>query len=488
MYVLIILCVTILAALLCFVLPGKNSNASNIIGLLVTITGVVFSVLILQELSVIGKSFDGNGNSNNINFDMPWLQDFGARFSLFVSPIGALLCLLTSICFVLIFLSTHNKSIDNNNKFNGLMLLSMAGLIGVFTAHDALLFYTFWELALIPVYFLCSSWGDVNRVAVSFKFFIYTFVGSLIMLVALIYMYNKTPTHSFAWDSFMQLKEVLNTNEQIGLFAMLFIAFAIKMPIFPFHTWQPDTYEQTYTPVTMVLSAVMVKMGLFAVITWLIPILPQGTLRWQNVIIILCLIGIVYASILAIIQKDAKRIIAYSSIAHVGLMCIAIFSATTMGYQGAFMQIFTHGINIIGMWLLLYFVENKLQTRNISEMGGLAGLNQSFVIFLVIITLANIALPLTNAFVGEFMMFNGLFNSNVAHPITYTVIAGLGVILSAVYSLNLVQKVAFGTSNFTPKDNSFYKFSAAEFLALSIVVILILVFGFYPQAILNVIN
>jgi NADH-quinone oxidoreductase subunit M len=488
MYVLIILCVTILAAILCFVLPGKNNSGSNVLGIITSTIGIIFSVLMLQELSHIGTSFDGNGNSANINFDLPWLQDFGARFTLSVNGIGALLCLLTSICFLLIFLSTYSKEIDNSNKFNGLMLLSMAGLIGVFTANDALLFYTFWELALIPVYFLCSTWGDVNRVAVSFKFFIYTFVGSLIMLVALIYMYNKTPMHSFAWESFMQLKSVLTSSEQIGLFAMLFIAFAIKMPVFPFHTWQPDTYEQTYTPVTMVLSAVMVKMGLFAVLTWLLPILTVGAQYWQNTIIVLCLIGIVYASILAIIQKDAKRIVAYSSIAHVGLMCIAIFSASQMGTQGAIMQMFTHGINIIGMWLLLYFVENKLKTRNINEMGGLANLNQNFAIFLVIITLANIALPLTNAFVGEFMMFNGLFNSTVAHPITYTVIAGLGVIFSAVYSLNLVQKVAFGESVFPVQEKSFYKFNAAEFLALSIVVILIVVFGFYPQAILNVIK
>ena len=208
------------------------------------------------------------------------------------------------------------------------------------------------------------------------------------------------------------------------------------MPIWPLHTWQPDTYEQAPTATTMVLSGVMVKMGLFGVIRWLAPVLPVGTWAWGDTVSALCIIGMIYASLIAIQQDDLKRLVAYSSIAHIGLMCLAIFATTTIGMQGVMIQMFNHGINIIGMWIVVDLIERQFHTRKISELGGLAQKAPTLAILLVIVALANVALPLTNAFVGEFLLFTGVYGSVVTkYNVVFTVVAGLSIILSAVYTL-----------------------------------------------------
>src|SRR5947207_3509362 len=218
------------------------------------------------------------------------------------------------------------------------MLLMQAGLMGVFLAHDALLFYLFWELAMIPAYFLCSQWGGDRRIPVTLKFFIYTFTGSILMLVGIIFIYIRTPDHSFDISSFY--KAGISYKDQMWLFWLMFAAFAIKMPIFPLHTWQPDTYEQSPTAVTMVLSGVMVKMGVFGILRWLSPVVPKGLWAGGDTVSSLCVIGMIYASLIALVQEDLKRYVAYSSIAHMGLMCLAIFATTNSGMQGVMIQMF----------------------------------------------------------------------------------------------------------------------------------------------------
>src|SRR6195952_169097 len=263
-------------------------------------------------------------HGDQLTSDAAWLPMIGSRFSLSLDGMGKMLTLLTAVSFPVIFASTYNNKYKNSNAFYGFMLLTQAGLMGVFCAMDLFLFYFFWELALIPAYFLCSKWGGEKRIPVTFKFFVYTFVGSLLMLVGILYVYYKTPDHSFALASLHNLS--FGAAEENFIFWLFFIAFAIKMPVFPFHTWQPDTYEQAPTAVTMVLSGIMVKMGVFAVIRWLLPMFPAASLRYDNIIIILSIIGMIYASLIAIKQDDLKRLVAYSSIAHIGLMCAAIFS------------------------------------------------------------------------------------------------------------------------------------------------------------------
>jgi len=417
---------------------------------------------------------------NNVSYI--WLKYLGSNLTVGLDGMGHMLTALTALAFPVIFMATQKTSYKNANMFYGLMLLTQSGLMGVFSARDALIFYFFWELAVIPAYFLCSRWGGEKRISATFKFFVYTFTGSLLMLVGIIYVYLHTyPTqyaeHSFAINSFYTA--ALSAAEQNWLFWLFFIAFAIKMPVFPFHTWQPDTYEQAPTATTMVLSGVMVKMGVFAVIRWIIPVFSVAVIRFDNVVIGLSVVGMIYASLIAIKQDDLKRFVAWSSIAHIGLMCAAIFTRTEIGIQGVLIQMFSHGINIIGMWIVVDLVEKQTGTRKISELGGIAHKVPALTVFLVIIALANIALPLTNAFVGEFMMFSGLFKFNMI----YTAVALLSIILAAVYTLNMVQKVFYGESNTI--TGAMQEISLNQKIVLTVLVVLIFLFGVLPQPLID---
>src|SRR5947207_3485400 len=374
------------------------------------------------------------------------MSSINTSFSVRLDGMGQILCLLTSVSYPLVFISTWKSEYKSAHNFFALMLLMQTGLMGVFLAMDALLFYFFWELALVPAYFLCSQWGGEKRIAVTFKFFIYTFTGSILMLVAIIYIYLHTPGQSFDVAAFYN--STLNNKSEAWLFWLMFIAFAIKMPIWPLHTWQPDTYEQSPTAVTMILSGVMVKMGVLGVIRWLIPVLPMSFYQWGDTVSTLAVTGMIYASLIAIQQDDLKRLVAYSSIAHIGLMCASLFAETESGMQGVMIQMFNHGINIIGLWIVIELIERQFGTRKISELGGLAQRSPAMAILLVIVALANIGLPLTNGFIGEFLMFNGIFASAVTKSyIVFTVLAGITIILAAVYMLNMIRKVFYGETN-----------------------------------------
>ncbi len=432
---------------------------SAILTLVVTITGIYFYP------------------ETQLSFDSAWLPALGSRFTLSMDGMSEMLVLLTAVAFPLIFGATYRNQYKSPGSFFALMLLMQAGLMGVFLANDALLFYFCWELALIPAYFLCSYWGGEKRIAVTFKFFIYTFLGSLMLLAGILYVYFQTADHSFAWQSFYATQ--LSGGEQSLVFWLFFIAFAIKMPIFPLHTWQPDAYEQSPTATTMVLSGVMVKMGIFAVIKWLVPFFPQAAAQYAQLIIVLSVIGMLYASFIAIRQDDVKRLIAYSSIAHIGLMCAAIFANNRLGLEGVMVQMFNHGINVIGLWIVADVIEQQLGTRKFADLGGLAQKAPALAILLVVLAFANIALPLTNAFVGEFLMFNGLF----AYNIWIAAIAGVSIILAAVYTLNMVQKVFYG--QLTNHTANAVDISGNVRLVLVILVLLIILLGIHPYPILD---
>jgi NADH-quinone oxidoreductase subunit M len=444
----------------------KNENTVKGFALLVSIVTLL--------LALIGVYSD---QPNQLHFDAAWIADLNSRITLGLDGLSKILSLLTAISLPVIITATYKNSYPNAGKFYGLMFLCQAGMLGVFLSMDALLFYFFWELALIPAYFLCSIWGGEKRIQVTFKFFIYTFVGSLLMLVSILFIYFKTPDHSFAMQSFYHAR--LSSTQSQWMFWLFFIALAIKMPVFPLHTWQPDTYEQAPTAVTMLLSGVMVKMGLFAVIRWLIPIFPEAAQNNSSIIILFSVIGMLYASLIAIRQDDMKRLIAYSSIAHIGLMCAALFANQQVGLQGVLIQMFNHGINIIGLWIVADAIEKQLGTRKFSELGGLAQKAPTLAILFVVMCLANVALPLTNAFVGEFLMFNGLFRYN---PVMAGV-AGISIILAAVYTLNMIQKIFYG--NTVALTESAHDSSFNINAALIILVIVVIVFGVYPQPILN---
>ena len=413
-------------------------------------------------------------------YQAEWLPQLGSSFSLSLDGMSKMLCLLTTLALPLILSSTIENNYRYAGEFYGLTLLTQAGLLGVFLASDVLLFYFFWELALIPAYFLCSRWGGEKRIQASFKFFVYTFAGSLLLLVGILYLYFKTPDHSFALQSFYKLQ--LNAKEQGIGFWLFFIAFAIKMPMFPFHTWQPDAYEQSPTAITMILSGIMAKMGLYAVIRWLFPIFPNAVHHFSHLIIVLSVIGILYASLIAIKEDDMKRLVAYSSIAHIGLMCAAIFSHTEYGLQGALVQMFNHGINVIGLWIVVNAIEQQVGTRKFSELGGLAQKAPALALLFCVMAFANVALPLTNAFIGEFLMFLGLFEYNT----WVAVFACISIILGAVYTLWMMQKVFYGpvSAKTALATNS----SAAINYSLIVIVILVIAGGVYPQPMLHLLK
>ena len=467
----------LLAGILCFFTKREQSARS---------VALIFSLIILG-ISAASLFYTGSKfvTWNSVNYFYP--NNIGNTFYVGLDGTGRLLTFLTALSFPIIFIATYKHNYKNAASFYGLMLLTQSGLMGVFCSMDALLFYFFWELALIPVYFLCSKWGGEKRIHATFKFFVYTFTGSLLMLVGIIYVYLHTSgrvfedgtqvAHSFAISAFHSA--FLTGNEQNWLFWLFFIAFAVKMPVFPFHTWQPDTYDQSPTSVTMVLSGIMVKMGLFGVIRWLIPILPMATGKFSHIVMILSIIGIIYASCIAIVQDNLKKLVAYSSIAHIGLMCAAIFAMNQVSVQGVMLQMFNHGINIIGLWIVIGLLEKQTGVKEISKLAGVANKAPVLTILFVIIALANIALPLTNAFTGEFLMFSGLYKFNV----WYAGIAGIGIILAAVYTLNMIQKVFYGNSNSV--GDAIQDISWNEKFILGLIVCLIFIIGIYPQPIID---
>jgi NADH-quinone oxidoreductase subunit M len=402
-----------------------------------------------------------------------WLPNLGSSFALILDGLTRLLCLLTALVFPVVFVMVNADRYENANRFYALMLLTQCGLMGVFMATDALVFYLFWELALIPVYFLASIWGGERRIKATFKFFIYTFLGSLFLLIAILYLHLKTSNASFSLVAFYNIQ--LSQTEQYSLFFMFLVAFAIKMPIFPLHTWQPDAYEQSPTPVTMVMSGVMVKMGLFGLLRWLLPLFPMAVKQFNTALVIIIVIGMIYASLIAIRQDNIKRLIAYSSIAHIGLMAAGVFTLKSVAMHGLVLQMFNHGINIVALWVVADIVEKQTGVSSISGLGGVAKKAPVLAIFAVIAAFANIALPLTNAFVGEFMIFNGLYQFKP----WIAALAGLSIILSAVYTLNMVKNVFFG--NVATVVSGFTDISKAQAVVLTSLTFLIFAVGVYPD-------
>lgn len=404
-----------------------------------------------------------------------WISALGVRLHIGVDGISLPLVLLTNALIPLIVLTTYDKDFKGN--FYGLVAFMQAGLLLVFLALDAFSFYVGWEVALIPIYFICGLWGEGDRIRVNLKFFIYTFFGSLLMLVAILYLYNQVPDRNFEWSSFVHLD--LSETTQRWVFWAFFIAFAIKIPVFPLHTWQPATYTHAPTAGTMLLAGIMLKMGVYGIIRWLLPVAPFAVLSYGPLVMTLCVIGLIYASIIAFKQQDAKRLIAFSSIAHVGLITAGVFSLRADGLQGAIIQMVNHGFSVVGLFLVIDIIEKRLHTRQLNELGGLASKLPEFAVFFLIILLGAIGLPLTNGFIGEFLLLKGIFGFGV----WYAVAGGLTLILGAVYMLRFYQKTMLGTPATT--YGPLPALSSAEFIVLLVVVTATLFLGVVPDAVMH---
>jgi len=409
--------------------------------------------------------------------DMPWIPQFGIYFSAAIDGINIIPVMLTTLLVPIIILTTFNHTYPKSNIFYALILFMQTGLLVVFTAFDGFLFYVGWEAALIPIYFISALWGGENRIKVTLKFFIYTFAGSLFMLVALIYLYSVNPDKTFDIHQFYNLN--MPVKQQGLVFLAFFLAFAIKMPIFPFHTWQPDTYTEAPAAGTMMLSGIMLKMGIYGAIRWMIPIAPKGFNEYYPIAITLAVVGIIYASIIAFRQKDGKRLVAYSSIAHVGLIAAAIFAWTEEGIQGSMIQMLSHGINVVGLFFVWDIISRKLNTRDIGQLGGIAKNAPWFAACFLIITLGTVALPLTNGFIGEFLMLNSVYYYNMK----LAIVAGTTIILGGVYMLRMYKNVMQGPTN--DLTITFTDITGSERVVMVVLCVLIIAIGVYPQAILH---
>lgn len=457
------------ASLLVFLSKG---NAARTLALFSAVAEFVLSLVVYFQ-------FKHNPTLDTLRLDCAWVESMGIRFSVGIDGISLLLVLLTTFLVPLIILSSYQNNYEKPNSFYGLILFMQMALVGVFVANDGFLFYVFWELALIPIYFICLLWGGENRGQITFKFFVYTLFGSLFMLIGLIYLYNHTGfgsgIKSWAINDLYEAGKGLNESQQSAVFWMIFLAFAIKMPIFPLHTWQPDTYVTAPTQGTMLLSGIMLKMGTFGVIKWLLPVAPLALAKWGGTAILLSSIGIVYASCIAIVQKDYKRLIAYSSIAHVGLIAAGILSANQQGVQGAVIQMISHGINVVGLFLIADILLRHTGTRDIDKLGGIRNMNGQFSVLFLIVLLGSVALPLTNGFIGEFLLINGVYQFSAG----MAAFAGLSVILGAVYMLRSYQKIMLGEK--TTGGVEFGSLSSSDKTVLIIVCTAIIAFGVYPK-------
>lgn len=421
-------------------------------------------------------------DSTGINYalNLPWVSEAGIHFAMSLDGISMLLVLLTNLLAPLIILSSFERRFDSERRYYGLLLMMLTALNGVFMADDGLLFYVFYELALIPIYFICAIWGGEDRIRITLKFFIYTFAGSLCMLLSLLYLYLNTDVqgaHSFLWADLaaVQLAPEAATWVLLGFF----LAFAVKMPLFPFHTWQPDTYVSAPTGGAMLLSGIMLKMGLYGSLRWMIPLAPEALHTWTPVFLALAVTGIVYASIIAIKQSDLKRLIAYSSIAHVGLIAAGILAWNKAGLQGGLLQMLNHGINVVGLFFVADVIERRLGTRSLSDLGGIAKSAPGFAVLFMIIMLGAVAVPLTNGFPGEFLLLNSVWN----YANWLGAAAGLTIILGAVYMLRAYGLAMFGETN--AQTAAFPALQAREWVVLGLISALVLLLGFFPQVILQ---
>lgn len=424
------------------------------------------------------------GNPNSEGLDWNWIPDAGIRFKLQLDNINSPLVLLSTIIFPFILGTICNTDKRNDGKYVGLLSIMQGLMVGAFLAQDAFLFYFFFEAALIPIYFIITQYGEGNRNKIATKFFVYTLFGSLFLLIGLIYIYLRgsglKPSADFQY--LYETAAKLNPKEQSLLLFAFFIAFAIKMPMFPFHTWQPDTYTSAPTQGTMMLSGIMLKMGTYGVIKMILPMFGPALENYGNILIILSIVGVVYGSIIAIQQTDAKRILAYSSFAHVGLISAGMLTQGQEAIQGAIYQMVSHGINVVGLFFVIDIIERRTKTRNIFQLGGITQYSYILSVGFIILSLGSVGLPLTNGFIGEFILLKNIFN----YSNWMGILAGFTIILGAVYTLRLIQKSIFG--NESKLTTNFQDLSYQEKIVLVSLSIFVIIGGIIPSLIFQLIN
>ena len=440
------------------IFSGKlNDTQSFIAGILSTVISLLLSVYIIIHVATADAHI----------FDVAlewWLS--GIDYRLAVDGLSASLIALTAIIFPLCILSV--KSTKSMPHLVGLLLLLQTTVFGVFAAQDLVLFYLFFEASLIPMYLIIGQWGGAGRIAAGFKFFLYTLAGSLLMLVSIVYMYQTVGSTSFN----ALLSHEFTFEEQKWLWITFFIAFGVKIPMFPFHTWLPIAHVEAPTSGSVILAAILLKMGGYGFLRLSLPILPEASIYYADFVCILSVIAVVYASIVAFAQTDVKRLIAYSSIAHMGYVTIAIFTFTEGGLQASIYQMISHGFVSAGLFFCIGVIYDRYHTRDMDFYGGLAKVMPAYALVFMIFTMANVGLPGTSGFIGEFLTIINVATVNIY----YAAAISFAVILSAAYGLWLYRRTMFGETN--EKFNDALDLTISEKMTFAPLILLTLYFGF----------
>lgn len=415
----------------------------------------------------------------NISFISQWIVQPNISFALKADGLSMAMLLLTTVLTPIIIFSSFGNDYKNSKSFYALILFMSFAMAGTFLASDGLLYYIFWELSLIPIYFIALIWGNGDaeeRKKAVVKFFIYTFAGSLFMLVAFVYLYQKAG--SLLIEDLYKLN--LSATEQLWIFLAFFLAYAIKIPLIPFHTWQANVYQKAPTVGTMLLSGIMLKMGLYSVIRWQLPLAPLAAKEYMFIFIGLGIAGVIYGSIIALRQKDLKKLLAYSSLAHVGLIAAGTYTLTLDGLRGAVLQMIAHGFVVVGLFFVAEIIFRRYETRAIAEMGGIRSQTPKFTSMFLILVLASIALPSTFNFVGEFTVLYGLSQINI----WFAILGGTTIILGAYYMLKMFQQAMLGETN----TKIFADVTFGEGTTLVIIIAVLFFFGMYPKPIIDLIT
>jgi NADH-quinone oxidoreductase subunit M len=453
----------------------RESKASFAIALGASVAAFISSLGLIGPVLANGAQFSSVVNESWI--DSPGLQ---IRFHIAVDGISLWLVLLTTLLLPIGIWISRTMILERHKTFFALLLLFEFGLIGVFTALDLFAFYVFWEVALVPMYLMVGGWGASRRGPIAVKFCVYTMLGSVLMLGSILYLHSQAGTFDYVgiMNALASGRVILTSGQQLLLFLGFFAAFAVKTPIFPFHTWLPDTYTQAPAPATFLLAAVMSKMGAYGLLRYSITLTPLGAHRCVSWIVILAIIGIVYGALLALIQPNLKRLIAYSSLSHLGFVVLGIFALDQQAADGAVYQMLAHGLSTGALFILAGYLEERRQSLEISDFGGIAtpapGLATAFLIAL----LASIGLPVLCNFVGEYLILQG---AAVAH-FSWAVYAAIGVILSAAYMLWMYQRTFLGKTN--ERNRAFADLTAREWAPLLPLILLMVWLGTYAQSFL----
>ncbi len=470
----LLILIPVFGGMACLVLPEARAKHVALV------TTTVLFVLSLPLFWTFDQSEAGFQNVVSI----PWIDAWGISYSVGIDGISILMVLLTTFIMPLAVAGSFSYITKRERAFYAMLLFLTTGMIGVFVALDLFLFYVFWEIMLIPMYFLIGVWGGERRIYSAVKFFLYTAAGSLLMLVAIVALaylnHTATGTWSFAYDEFLALEIAGRT--QLWLFTGFALAFAIKVPMFPFHTWLPDAHVEAPTAGSVVLAGVLLKMGIYGFLRFALPLLPQAATHPTvlSVMLMLGLIGILYGAWVAAVQPDAKKLVAYTSVAHLGFIVIGVFGLTTQGIEGGILQMVNHGVSTGALFLLIGMLYERRHTREIADFGGIAKVMPVFAFALVVVGLSSIGLPGTNGFVGEFLILVGTFQT---HP-WIAAIAATGVIFAACYMLPMVQRMLFNSLD-RDENRQLLDLNRRERLILVPFLVLIVLMGVWPGPFLN---